>query len=431
MTKNIFVLGLDDFNNQFLKRLRQSESYRFHPLLEYSEIRGQEDYPVTELLEKCERRLAAFEGSIDGIVAYFDFPVTIMVPLLCKELGLPAASPEAVLKCEHKYWSRIEQLRVIKDYIPIFETFDPFDENPQASLSLLYPFWIKPIKSFRSFLAYRINDRTAFEENLGVIRDNIERISKPFDVLLDKIELPEDIAKISARSCIAESLLSGAQCTLEGYVYNGKVHVYGVVDSIREADRSSFLAYQYPSQLPEHIQTQMKDIAERFMTHIGYDNATFNAEFFYNQTEDSLSLLEVNPRMSQSHAYLFESVDGVSNHQIMVDLALGKEPFFPHGKGHYNCAAKFMLRSYEDGIVTRMPTEDETEKITAEIPGSQIELLINTGDRLSALQNQDSYSYELADVYIAGADRRDMIDKYKRFVEALEFGFILKPKSRF
>jgi len=44
---------------------------------------------------------------------YMDFPVSTMLPLICKEFGTRSPSLESLLKCEHKYWSRVEQKKVI------------------------------------------------------------------------------------------------------------------------------------------------------------------------------------------------------------------------------------------------------------------------------------------------------------------------------
>lgn len=423
MKKNIFVLGLEPFNRDLLESLPRAHEYTFHPLLTYQEIRGQQSPDIGKLLETAEKRLQEFTGSIDAIIGYFDFPVTNMVPILCRKYGLPAASLESVIKCEHKFWSRIEQKQVIPDHIPYFEPFDPFNDGEIHELSLLFPYWIKPIKSFRSFLAFRINDEIDLENCIAEIRTDIHSIAKPFNYILDLVTLPEEITSLGGRTCIAESLLSGSQCTLEGYVYNHRVHIYGVVDSVREADRSSFSRYEYPSQLPESVQTRMKDITARIMNHIGFNNATFNIEFFYNQTEGTIYLLEINPRISQSHADLFKKVKGSSHHTVMIDLALGQEPTYRLGSGEHLCAAKFMLRHFEDAVVTAIPEAGELKAIEEEMPGTLVDILVQPGTRLSKLKNQDSYSYELADIYIGGENQLDLLEKYNRCVELLTFQF--------
>jgi hypothetical protein len=369
----------------------------------------------------ARRRLKNFTGSVDAIIGFFDFPVTTILPILSEEFGLPSASLESVLKCEHKYWSRLEQREVAGKFIPQFYGFDPFDESFLETEPLLYPFWIKPAKSFRGYLAYQINDAASFVTSIYEIREHIDRISEPFQHLLDQVELPQEVARLGGRCCVAESPLSGQQCTLEGYVHDGEVTIYGVVDSVRETDRSSFSRYEYPSRLPQHVLDQMADIASRVITRIGYDNATFNIEFFYSLTEDRPYLLEINPRLSQSHAYLFQEVDGVSHHQIMIDLSLGNPPAPPVRAGRYKRAAKFMLRYHDDGVLTRVPTRAELDEIMSRVPGTLVDVLVEEGTHLSALRNQDSYSYEIADVYVAADSEQQLLEKYGRVTEELQF----------
>ena len=427
MEKNIFVLGLDQFNLQYLRRSARASGCAFHALLSYDEIRGSWEYPVQDLLVRCRRRLDAFRGSIDAIIGYWDFPVTDMVPILCKAYGLPGASLESVLKCEHKYWSRVEQSRVIPEAVPLFEGFDPFDEDRIQKISLLYPFWIKPSRSYRSYLAFKVNDQKGLSDSLEQIRANVGRIADPFRILLDETRIqPEMKQKLVRNICVAESLLSGRQCTVEGYVYNKWVYCCGIVDSVREADRSSLLSYIYPSTLPDRVQSRMRDLSRKIMEHIDYDQATFNIEFFYNQTDDSITLLEINPRCSQSHAYLFEKVDGTSNLSAMVDLALGQEPDHPSEKGQYRCAAKYMLRSYNDGIVSRVPSRTEKDRVQSLVPDAEIKVLVKKNMRLRELDTQDSYSYELMDLFIAGVDEEDLAGKYRRCLDHLAIGLKLR-----
>jgi hypothetical protein len=374
-----------------------------------------------ELLGLARERLRAFEGSIDGIIAFFDFPVTTILPILCREFGLPGPSLESVLKCEHKYWSRLEQQQVAPNAVPQFFAFDPFDEAFLEKTPLLFPFWIKPAKSFRSYLSYRINEASDFVNAISHMREHIDRIATSFEPLMEGVAIPAEVADRGGRCCIAESPLSGQMCTIEGFVYNGKVTVYGVVDSVREADRSSFSRYEYPSRLPAYVQEIMRDIATRVMTQIGYDSAAFNMEFFYSQTEDRAYILEINPRLSQSHGYLFQQVDGTAHHQVMLDLSLGEKPHLPTGEGPHTHAAKFMLRYHEDGVVTRAPGLEEIEELQKQFPGSMVDVLVAPGQRLSELHNQDSYSFEVADIYLSADSESELLERYARATEILRF----------
>ena len=173
----------------------------------------------------------------------------------------------------------------------------------------------------------------------------------------------------------------------------------------------------------------MRDIAERVMTRIGYDNGTFNMEFFYSQTEDRVYLLEINPRISQSHAYLFQQVDGASHHQIQIDVALGREPDWKPGTGASERAAKFMLRYHDNGRVTGVPDRATVERVEREIPGVRVDVLVEEGTELAELSNQDSYSFEIADIYVAADSQEELLTRYARAVDILSFELEVQEES--
>ena len=418
--KNVFIVGLDEFNKAKLQRLPQAQECNFYPALSIEDIRNVAQYDMQALIDKATAKMEAFEGSVDAIASYWDFPGTLLVPILAQRFNLPGPSLEAVFKCENKYWSRLEQQKAIPEHIPLFRPFDPFDEHAFQELGLLPPFWVKPIKSFRSFLAYQINDERQFNEVMETCQSNVNFIVQPFRFLMQNYAMPTEIAQMP-QTFVAESPIGGAQCTLEGYVHNGSVTVYGVVDSVREQDSSSFSRYEYPSRLPLEIKHRMIDIARVAINGIGLDNSPFNVEFFYDQSIDQVWLLEINPRISQAHSDIFEKVHGISHHCIMLDLALGKKPKPMDLNGQFNVAAHFMLRTFESGIVKRVPSQQALASFMERQPGTIVKIKVQPGQNLSELQGQDSYSFELASIFIGGRDRPDLLDKYDQALIAMQF----------
>jgi hypothetical protein len=420
MAANVFVLGLDEHNKWILRNLPDAAQYHFHALLSMAEMRSGEEIALGELLDKAGRQLDAFEGSIDAIIGFWDFPVTIMVPILCQRLGgLCCASLEAVVKCEHKYWSRLEQQKVIEEY-PRFGLVDPeHDTAPPPGMS--YPLWVKPVKSFSSYLAFGVANQQEFQDALARIRTRIGWVGAPFETVLERLELPPEIASVGGKVCLAEETLSGRQLTFEGYRYHGRTHALGVVDSITHNESPSFLRYQYPASIPDRVIGRMADISDRVVGQIGLEHTTFNIEFFWDEDTDALGVLEINPRHSQSHAELFAQVDGAPNHLAMLRLALGRDPELPHRQGPYRIAAKWFVRHWTDGVVRRRPSEQEIEQVQREMPGVTIEVTVNEGDRLSELIGQDSYSYSIANIYLGAQDEAELIEKYQRCVQALPF----------
>lgn len=421
--KNIFVVGLDAANLDVLQALPDApRRYRFHGLSNTEQLLASERIDLLRLLEECERTLASFGGSIDAIVGYWDFPVTTMVPILCQRFGLPGAPLPAVLKCEHKYWSRLEQQRVIEEYPPfgVIELDGPERLPPGVS----FPAWVKPIKSAASVLAFYVEDDDQLAHALREIRGGIALMGDPFELALKRVDLPPEVAQVGAKACLAEEAVGGHQVTLEGFSFAGRVHVYGIIDSIRYPHSSSFLRYQHPADLPKSTSRQLVRCAKRVIGQIGLDNSTFNIEFFCDLERDSINLLEVNPRHSQSHARLFQYVDGMANHEFMVRLGLGQQPpRLTAGAGRYPVAARWFLRRFTDGMVCRGPTPAEIQALERKVDGTTVHVVAHDGRRLSDLPQQDSYSYELARIDMGGRSETDLIEKYERCVDSLVFEF--------
>jgi ATP-grasp domain len=417
---NVFVLGLDDLNLEALHELDCVGGCRFHHLLSVEELLESDELHVGELIEKASRQLDEFGGSVDAIVGYWDFPVSSMVPILCEQRDLPGPNLEAVVKCEHKYWSRLVQAEVIEE-CPRFGIVDL--EGPEVPSGVRFPMWLKPVQGASSELAFKVEDQAEFEEAVEQIGEGIDRVGHAFEFVLDQVDLPAEIATVGGRACLAEEAVSGRQLTVEGYCYGGQARPYGVIDSVNYPDTTSFLRFQYPSRVPEPVAERLVDISKRVMEQIGLRWGTFNIEYFWDEDADQINLLEINPRHSQSHAFMFEYVDGLPHHQIMLELGLGREPRFKHAEGEYAVAAKWHLRRFEDGSVRRSPSAEEVAEVEEQIPGVKVSIVAEEGQRLSDLPHQDSYSFELADIHIGAHDEEELKAKYERCTQALRFEF--------
>ncbi|KAB2347223.1 ATP-grasp domain-containing protein [Actinomadura rudentiformis] len=418
---NVFVLGLEEENVDTLLDVPYAAECRFHPLLGQEELlHGEID--IAALLDKAQRHLKGFDGNIDAIVGYWDFPVSIMVPILTSRFGLRGPDLEAVVKCEHKYWSRLEQQKVT-DACPRFALVD-LDHAERCPEGMRYPMWLKPVKSVDSELAFHVKDDAEFRDAVARIREGVDRMGKPFDHVLRTLDLPPEIAEAGGAACLAEEAMSGARAAVEGYVRDGDIKVYGILDSITYPGESSFLRHQYPSQLPPGTQRRLEDLSQRVIAQIGLNDSTFSIEYFCDPETGDVGLLEINPRHSQSHARLFDQVDGMANHHCMLSLALGRDPSLPYRKGPYALAAKWYLRRFEDGVVRGRATEEEIAQTEREIPGVNIHALVDVGQRLSEIPRaEDSYSHELAHISVAAGDETELREKYDRCVEALAFTF--------
>lgn len=423
---NVFVVGLDPFHMDLLQTLGPRHVYRFLPLFDHDEVVHPPESGYPPLDDLVDRALETFDrqpGGADAVVGYWDLPTSLVVPLIARAAGLPGAPLEAVAKCEHKFWSRTEQAAVLPELVPRFQVVDPFAEHPEHQLEIDYPFWLKPVKAHSSYLGFYIDGPMNFRRHLPAIRRGIGIMAEPLNAFMAHVDAPDSIRAVDGYHCIAEEIVSsGFQCTLEGYGRGDEVEIFGVVDSIRSGKHHTcFARYQYPSKLPARVQERMTDAARTFIRHIGYREAAFNIEFFWNADDDSIRLLEVNARISKSHSPLFLMVDGAVNQKVVVELALGQRPDFPRRAGRHALAAKFMLRYFEDGIVDRLPTASDIEKVRQAYPEARVRVLARKGMRLRDLALQDSYSYEIAEIFLGAERQKQLLDTYLHACELLDF----------
>ncbi len=429
--KNIFVLGNDPFNDRYnLRPISVGYGYNFHNLLWWNEVQV-ENHDVEATLAEARRRLECFDDTVDGLLTFYDFPASLLAPILCEEFSLPSPSVEAVLKCEHKLWSRTLQQEVVPEVVPAFAPV-PLDEAPEqawrriADAGISPPFWIKPIKGVLGQLAFRIDSMETFVEATEEAAEKIEYFAKPLKTLMKhiRVEIPESFRDGDAgRMFIAENdIMVPHACTVEGYRFNGRTQIHGIVDSIRFPDHTAFHRYQYPSKLPQRVQQRVTDASTRVIEKIGFDDGAFNIEFFWSPDTDAISLLEINPRISQSHSPQFQMVDGDANMKIIADLAIGHDPSLVHGSGEFAIAAKFMLRCFaKDALVTRTPGDAEIEAVMRQFPGTKVKLVVHLGQQLSQQQHVDSYSWEIAEIYMGAKNEESLLNQFRQVVEMLDF----------
>ncbi|MDX1648619.1 MAG: ATP-grasp domain-containing protein [Myxococcota bacterium] len=420
---NVFVIGLDDAHRADLESIPRPERYRFHALLETDEVVGRQECDVEALLDRAREVLAGFEGSVDAILAHWDFPVSVMAPILCAEHGLPSPSLESVLRCQHKYWSRVEQRAVVPEATPDFCAVDPFADRPIEQLRLDFPFWIKPVIGYGSVLGFRVEDREDFDHAIEEARARIHRLGEPFDQVLRRVERPPEVRDVGGCHLIAEGLVQGREIAPEGHVHRGRFAAHGLIDMVRDDRGESFERYEYPAQVEEAVARRVFEASEKVLGRIGFDDGCFNIEFFFDEDRDRLWMVEINPRISQSHSKLFEKVDGASNHEVAVHVALGEPPRFEHGRGPFRHAAKFLhrRRGKEDAEVVSVPDEEDLAALRERQPGTWVHVLVEPGMRLSELTDQDAYSYVLAELAIGADSRQELEEKYREAVDLLPF----------
>jgi biotin carboxylase len=414
-----------DHDAHWLGRIQRPERFRYLPVGDFA----QADNP-----ELCRPRAFVAQavaearrwGGVHGVVAFDDYPASLLAVAIAERLGLPGPSLASVVTCNNKAWSRLLQAAAAPEAVPRFQIIDPHRAHRPDDLQLTYPFWLKPVKSSLSYLGFRIASFAEFERAVALSRAGLPAYSAAFQELMDmaRPSVPGDAANIRADWLIAEELLSGRQCTLDGLMSGGELTLIAVVDSIRLPNRVSFTRFDYPSRLPRATQAKMVDIAQRVLRRIGFDDGLFNMEFFVAEGGEMPKIIEINPRFSPQFSDLFEKVDGTLTHQYVVEMATGERPAVAQRRGRHRIAASCVLRVARDHIVTRAPTARDIARLQSAIPDAHVYVTTDAGDRLSE-SAQDSYTYRYGLIHLGARDRLDLKKKLAKAKKLLRYR--LKP----
>jgi hypothetical protein len=380
---------------------------------------------IAEVVETVRKDPQGF----DGILQFEDYPSSMLMPLIAERLGLTATPVASVFRCEHKLWSRVIQREALPQAVPRFTALPLDDPDPLGRLDLPFPLWVKPVKSYMSYLGFRVGSRAELEQVIARARIELPRFVAPFNRMLVKEAAPEGLGHVDGFWLLAEELMGGRQCCLEGFVHHGEVTVLGVVDSIRLPNRVSFTRFEYPSRLPAFVQERMAEIARKVVPAIGLDNTLFNIELFWDAKRQWPTIIEINSRLSAQFADLFQKVDGVSTQEVLVDLALGRKPRWRRGEGRYRVAASFVLRTERDRFVTRVPSAAEIQHARTLLPDLEFRVRAAAGHWLSEWP-QDSYTFRYGLIHLGGRDQADLRARYALARSLLPFEFGASPARK-
>src|SRR6185295_3088721 len=206
-----------------------------------------------------------------------------------------------------KYYSRLAQREVVPEATPTFSLIDR-EDLLKNQLRVEFPIFIKPVKSWFSVLARRvenIEELTAF-----LAQPTVKRFKSKYLYPFDRLMKTYTQYKSKRGHFLAEQIMEGSQVTIEGFAFHGTVEIISIVDSVMYPDTISFQRFEYPSSLSEDVQDVMKSITKKVIRHIGFDNGLFNIEMFYNPETGLIQIIEINPRMVGQFADLMEKVDG-------------------------------------------------------------------------------------------------------------------------
>lgn len=355
---------------------------------------------------------------IHGIVAPHDYPSSVLGSIIAQELKVRSPHPEVILRCQHKYYSRKDQEKYVPEAVPSYQLIDP-RAGKFIAQNIQYPSIVKPVKSLFSINTFKVASDEQLHKALSqAVLEEI--LINPFNFFLERYSSCD----IDAHHLLLEQCIEGYQCTIEGYVFDGEVGFFGVVDSIMYPGTISFERFDYPSMLPESVQKRMEDIATRIMKGIGFDNGIFNIEYMYDPRTDGVYIIEINPRMASQFADLYERVDGTNSYETICDIASGIKPQVKKRSGEFAYASSCVLRLFQNHYVKAAPEQKHIDTVMERYPDARIELYAHPGKTLAHVI-QDASSFRYALIQLGGSSIEDILTKLSWCKEQLPF--VLEP----
>ncbi len=310
-----------------------------------------------------------------GVVSHHEQFGALAAALVAEAAGLPGTTPEAVIACQHKLHARRVLQQVCPEANVRFSELDAHYGGPIPE-GLAYPSYVKPVKAAFSVLARpvrherELHEHTRFgKRELWVIR----RLVEPFERVASQ-RLP---GCGTAHRMMLEEPLRAPQYNLDGYVFNGQLHVLGIVDAVMYPGTQAFmrfdLAAQPPTRLPAAAAERAAGVARKFLAAVGFTHGLFNMEFFHDPASDRLSVIEFNPRLASQFGDLYRRVHGVDAHALGLALAMGQDPAtLPRAPTTAGVAASFVYRSFDASDMPVMPGPWQRARLAREFPDAML-----------------------------------------------------------
>lgn len=217
----------------------------------------------------------ARERDVDGIVAYSSDPAAPTAAFVSEKLGLPGVPFEIAESFCNKNLFR-EYLKNNGFNVPKSVAITPFSET-DAVANLKFPIIIKPTDSSGSKGVTVLNDSEGFIK----ARDYAAEISRNGILIAEEFIVRDHPDVIEA----------------EIFVVDGKVTVWGLMDTIRDPYTNPLLpaAYSYPLKISEDRVELVRKEVQRLVTTTGVSYGAFNLEMVITK-EEKLFFLDAGPR---------------------------------------------------------------------------------------------------------------------------------------
>ncbi|MEO8752166.1 MAG: ATP-grasp domain-containing protein [Casimicrobiaceae bacterium] len=370
-------------------------------------------------IARMKRKYA--RAGLAGVTSTNEQYGALLAAILARELGLPGSDPAAIVRAQHKYYARQALATALPEANPGFSLLPyAFGNASVADIDpgMPFPFFVKPVKAAYSVLARCVDDAQDLQRHLTFHpweTHIIKRLVRPFGDLMRRYT---DLT-VDPLHMMGEALVDGVQINVDGWMQDGDVRFFGIVDAVMYPGTSAFQRFEYPSRLPPAAQAAAFAVAERAMRAMAFDHGAFNVELFWQPATNAFQVIEINPRLAAQFGDLYEKVDGVNPYSVLVDLSAGRTPQWTRGRGAFGAAASFVFREFS-GAIKIAPDKAQIDWLRTEHPDAHLHTFIKHGNS-RARETKWLGSYRYAIVNLGGTDRADLERRFADVCRHLSF----------
>jgi len=332
-----------------------------------------------------ERVCARYRGRIDAVVSNNEQFGALLAAVIAQRLGLPGNDPLAVCRAQHKLLARqiqqaaLPQLSTSSQALP-FALSDPRARDAAAldaaiaGLGMAFPLFVKPVKATFSVLARTVENAGELAAHLRFGRFErtiIGRLVAPFgQVAARLLPLPTE-----PTAMMLEPPVEGHQINVDGYVFDGRASLLGIVDTLMYAQRAGgaqhFRRFAYPSRIDPVLQQRVAQATRVLLAAFGFRHGFFNIEYFVAPTGE-LRFIELNPRLASQFVSLYREVEGLQIYRMLLAMAAGHDPAqVPRLAPRAGAAASFVFRNF-DGRSANAAAVDGLRWLAARHPHARL-----------------------------------------------------------
>src|ERR1041384_2217241 len=122
--KTIHVVDINHWDREQLARTDFTGRDKYEPLLyEYDPEWCNPNFDAIEFIQHTVKKFR--RTPLAGVASSGDYPGCIVASVLAQNRGLPAPTPQSVLACSHKYYSRLAQREAVPEATPYAALINP------------------------------------------------------------------------------------------------------------------------------------------------------------------------------------------------------------------------------------------------------------------------------------------------------------------